>query len=227
MQILKDILEIFFPFRCHICRQQTNFNQVLCGKCCKSLKHALHKPELVSDTVCDFGVYTLSQYNSLVADVIRLIKYRPSKKILKELEQIIANNNLLNSWPKEKKIFIPVPLSSKRLNSRGFNQAERLARTFAEVAGGIYSPALIRSRHARPQAECDAEERLVNLDDAFALADALNKNRFSGKSLVIVDDVATTGTTIKKCYEQLRQLKPSSICALVVTHSFLQKESRS
>jgi predicted amidophosphoribosyltransferase len=102
-----------------------------------------------------------------------------------------------------------------------------LARTFAAVSKGIYSPALTRTRNTRPQAECGAEERLKNLDGAFALARDLKKSCFVKKKLVIVDDVATTGTTVSKCFEQLRKLKPASISALVVTHSFLQKEARS
>lgn len=226
MKFLKDFLEIFFPFNCHICQQETGFNQVLCQKCRTGIKQALHRPELVKDTICNFKVFTLSQYNSLVADVIRLIKYRPSKKMLEELQKIIKNSDFLCNWRKEQKVFIPVPLSKNRLNARGFNQAELLGRTFAAIAEGVYSPVLNRIRDTRPQAECDAEERLKNLNSAFELADGLKKECFSGKHLVIIDDVATTGTTISKCYEKLQNLNPASICALVVTHSFLQKESR-
>ncbi|MDN5278243.1 MAG: hypothetical protein PWR01_2208 [Clostridiales bacterium] len=220
MRVLKDFFEAFFPFRCHACSKLTNFNQVLCLVCQKRLLQALHEPKLVEDTICEFPVFTLSSYDSFVSDVIRMIKYRPSRKLLDHLHHAIGQKSLLRPMVNRQKIFVPVPMHRLRRGKRGFNQAEVIAETFAELSANLFSPALTRIVSTRPQAECDEEERFTNLDNAFALEKGLVASSFKGKDIVIVDDVATTGTTIKKCSEQLALLKPARISALVVTHSF-------
>jgi ComF family protein len=165
-------------------------------------------------------VQTLSKYDSFISDVIKLIKYRPSRKLLNLLVAQIESEDLLEKFKKKPHIFVPVPMHRKRLKVRGFNQAEVLAAGFAEMTGGHFSPVLIRNFATKAQASCVEEERLTNLDQAISLAKGVDKTAFIGKTIIIVDDVATTGTTLNTCKISLEKLKPRKIIGLVVSHSF-------
>lgn len=220
MRILYDLLEAIFPFRCHVCQAETSFGTVLCQGCEKKLGQALRPPVAFSDTVCEFPVFTLSEYDAMVADVIRLIKYRPSKKLIRFIEKAIVKQNLLLGFASSADIFIPVPMHRARRDERGFNQAEEFAGIMAHACGARFSPALERVVATIPQASCSEEERLTNLDRAISLAPGLIPSMFQGKRLILVDDVATTGTTLDRCHKQLSRLHPASIEALVVSHSY-------
>jgi len=218
--LLKDFGSAFLPYACHRCKVSTDFGIVFCADCHEKLVTALHPPRLIDDTRCDFAVYTLSSYNSLVADMIRIIKYRPSAKLLKVLTAACQKHGDLKSLIKHDDIIIPVPMHCQRQSQRGFNQAEYLAKNFAQTGSCHFSPALLRTRATRPQADCSEEERRDNLENAFTLDKKLQQNAFAKKRLILVDDVATTGSTLQICADQLKRLKPAEISALVVAHSY-------
>lgn len=220
MKIISDLIETFFPFRCHVCAELTNLGQVLCGGCTVKLANSLRKPFAVLDTICEIEIYALSEYDSFVADIIKLIKYRPSKRLIGHLRAVVLEKSLLNNFVAQTAIFVPVPMHKSRLKTRGFNQAELIADFMATISQNHFSPAIERIVATKPQAECDERERAENLDGAFSLCSGLIKEDFKGKEIVIIDDVATTGTTIEKCRMQLEKLRPAKISALVISHSF-------
>jgi ComF family protein len=92
----------------------------------------------------------------------------------------------------------PVPLHPKRLKNRGFNQSLYLAQAFPETP--LAREALVRTRNTPPQMELKAKERRDNVKRAFAVPDpALVK----GKNVLLVDDLYTTGSTVKECAKVL------------------------
>ncbi len=213
-------LSIFFPFKCHVCSNDTKWGNVLCGSCSSILADKIDNPFLVSDVKTEIPVYTLSSYSQEISDVIKIIKYKPSRKLLVQLIEIIYHKNLDFKFAKPVDVFIPVPLHRERLKNRGFNQAEILAIAFADSSMSDSSNALLRTRNTKPQAHCDEKERLTNLNNAFSLNSTLIKEMFKNKHLCLVDDVATTGTTINLCANTLLELSPASVSALVLSHSF-------
>jgi len=225
LRLVKDLGSAFMPFTCHHCRTSTDFGLVLCPDCQKKLATALHAPRLVEDTRCDFRVYTLSSYNSIVSDVIRIVKYRPSPRLLKILVASCQQHGQLKTLLRPDDLVVAVPMHATRLCKRGFNQAAELASGIAQTAGCQFQPILQRVRATRPQADCNEEERSENLKDAFALDSSLPVGNLKKKRIILVDDVATTGSTLQLCADKLKELKPAEICALVVSHSYKQKAS--
>ena len=223
LRLLKDLGSAFMPFACHHCRASTDFGLVLCPDCQKKLATALHAPRLVEDTRCDFSVYTLSNYNSIVSDVIRIVKYRPSPKLFKILVTSCQQNGQLKNLLKPDDLLVAVPMHGARLCERGFNQAAELAAGIARTTGCQLQPLLKRVRATRPQADCNEEERNENLKGAFTLDSSLLAGSLKKRRIILVDDVATTGSTLQLCANKLRELKPAEICALVVSHSYRQK----
>lgn len=222
MFLLKKIFNLsfgcFFPFSCHLCSKETPVFDIICPDCLKKIEENLTSPELIDDVECEFPIYSFSHYNSFIADAIRIIKYRPSQKLLKVL--VGKTEGLSGSLFSSNDILVPVPMHQEREFKRGFNQAAMIAKIISERHKTFFSSALIRTTNTRPQADCDQSERLKNLDNKIKVHPQLIVSEFCDKNIVIVDDVATTGTTLQKCYEQLILLRPKSIKAVVLSHSF-------
>lgn len=218
-QWLKDLIEVFFPFSCHCCGRVTEWGIVLCGACREDAGQAIRSPREIFDVIPGLRIWTLSDYEGVISRVVKAVKYRPSKKLLREIAPLAKSVLSGADLKKLGDVLIPVPLSDKRRETRGFNQAEMLARAFAEGVGVPVSRAVIRSRDTRPQADCNVEERQSNLTGAFALAPGIVPATFSGKRLILVDDVATTGATLHECARPLADMRPERIIGLVLSHS--------
>ncbi len=96
---------------------------------------------------------------------------------------------------------VPVPLHRRRLRQRGFNQAAVLGRYLAGWTGvPLIGDGLMRTKDVPPQASLDSKERRRNVRGAFAVR---RRRNVSGRVLILVDDVFTTGATVSACCEAL------------------------
>lgn len=112
---------------------------------------------------------------------------------------------------------IPLPLSAQRLQSRGFNQAWELVKALARQSGTAAAAdagLLLRIRDTAPQARLGRAARLRNLKGAFA-ADPLRVGEIRGRSVLLVDDVMTSGASLFTAAEALREAGASAVSAVV------------
>lgn len=189
------------------------------------------------------GVWVAALYDEkLVAEAIKSFKYRFIFDLSENLSKllIISINNLLSQarisgaglvagldWRDFKKaremplallnfkenLIMPVPLAKKRLRWRGFNQSELLAERFAVYYNlEINKSSLIRLKHKKPQAKLSEKERLENVKNCFAWqGDNLN-----GRNIILIDDVATTGSTLNQCAKVLKAAGAGEVWGLAV-----------
>jgi ComF family protein len=108
-------------------------------------------------------------------------------------------------------LLAPVPLHPKRLKHRGFNQALFLAQAFP--AAPLAREAVIRTRHTVPQVGLNPKERQDNVKGAFAVP---NPQLVKGKNLLLIDDLFTTGSTVRECARVLRQAGARQVEVLTV-----------
>lgn len=108
---------------------------------------------------------------------------------------------------------VPVPLHPVRLRERGYNQAEALASVVSKQTGAPVSPCLQRVRYTLTQTQFDRVQRRRNLRGAFALRKSTG---VSGKRLLLIDDVLTTGSTLHECAAVLLDHGARSVRALTV-----------
>ncbi|WP_147425011.1 ComF family protein [Hydrogenivirga caldilitoris] len=141
------------------------------------------------------------RYESTLAEVIRLIKFRSVKPLAYTLGERISGH--LGDFLEEAKpdILTYVPVHSWRLWSRGFDHN----RVLLEGAGVKYDSLLLRRKHSKPLAYYEREKRFVTVKDAFGVRKEL-ADRVEGKKILVFDDVLTTGATSTTICELLLSL---------------------
>jgi ComF family protein len=126
----------------------------------------------------------------------------------------------------ESLVVIPVPMSPGKRRARGFNQAEAIAQAFlsTQPSGRIQldTASLIRTRETTSQTGLTRHQRRANLRGAFAVSD---RARIKARSVLIVDDVMTTGTTAGECARVLRRAGAEQIFVATVARATREVES--
>jgi ComF family protein len=134
------------------------------------------------------------------------------------LALLIAEHLFLSGKNKEEiwqnSILIPIPLDKKKLKSRGYNQAEELAKELSKILKvPVISNNLIKTRVTLPQVELSAEKRGQNLKNAFLVK---SPEQIKGKKIFLVDDVYTTGSTMEECSRVLRDAAAKQVWGIVI-----------
>ncbi|MBW2094224.1 MAG: ComF family protein [Deltaproteobacteria bacterium] len=149
--------------------------------------------------------------------VIHLFKYAGRSGLVTFLGPLLAS--FARQWtPAEKvSLVMPVPLHPRRLRERGFNQSQLLAGYVAAVLGtGLDFLSLRRVKYTLPQTGLGKTERRKNVRQAFALK---MPGQVSGRTVLVVDDVATTGNTLDECARVLLKAGAEKVLALVVART--------
>lgn len=133
-----------------------------------------------------------------ILQCIHALKYDNRPELAGPLARYLVAAFHLDDWKSvapQIDMVIPVPIHAERRAERGYNQAELLADFFCRQVGLSLRPELIeRTRHTRQQVGLNARERGENVENAFRAAPVV-----SGRTLLLVDDVYTTGSTLRAC----------------------------
>jgi ComF family protein len=115
-------------------------------------------------------------------------------------------------------VLVPVPLHSSKRRERGFNQSELVARyALKQMASGMeFAPVLKRHRATHSQVGLTREERIANMRDAFRVIDPAS---VKGRTVIVVDDVMTTGTTVSECARVLKKAGAERVFAATVART--------
>ena len=218
-----DLLDLVFPKRCVLCGA---FGKYICNNC-------FSKIEFVEKPVCPVcqrqaiggkthpkcagkfrpdGLVIACRYKGAIKLAIRKVKYKWVYDIEKILVDLLASQIWKFDLPKNL-ILVPIPLYKNRKNWRGFNQAEILAKTLAKKFKVGYSAILFRNRETKTQVGLSREERKKNIKGAFSLSQGANVN---GRDFLLVDDVYTSGATIREAAKVLKSSGARNVWAMAV-----------
>ena len=160
---------------------------------------------------------TLSHFqNPAMRALIHEAKFHGSK-LAYVLLSILLDIYLNENTQKQKyDAIIPIPLSAERMRERGYNQVYEviLQSNFARDIG-IEHKILTRTRHTQPQTSLEKKQRQKNLIDAFSVT---LPETITGKHILLIDDVVTTGTTFRTAKAELLRYSPKTITCLALAH---------
>lgn len=188
------LLDCVFPKRCIGCGQ---WDCYLCVQCLKTVNSAsLHRNTYTQTTGIQY-LFFLNTYQDhpLLQKAIHELKYG----FIKELG-IVLGKELAKHVPHHYDYVIPIPLHKRRLRERGFNQSAIIAKQLSIPL----LPGLHRKHYTTPQAQLNREQRLTNVQQAFAIVSNFSI-QLHGAHILLVDDVYTTGTTMNTCATLLYQ----------------------
>jgi len=153
-------------------------------------------------------------FDSPVQNALHTLKYRRNVGIGDALAVQMRDFVRSLEWPAD--LLVPVPLGKKRLKERGYNQVGLVARSLAYEIGLDYAPqALQKSRETRSQVGLTLSQRWENVRDAYQ-ADPEAVKR---KSILLMDDVATTGSTIQACADALLSAGARDVYAITIARA--------
>lgn len=210
--LTNNLLDFVFPPVCANCKKP---GQLLCADCLAKItwlkepicahcgrvvikktercSACLHTPLHPVDPVKAAVIFA-----EPIPTVIHQLKYNGCFALAKPLADLMVD--AWTKWQMPVDLVVGVPLHPLREKKRGYNQSDLLARHFCErVNVAEDKRALRRVRHTSPQVSLGASERIVNVANAF-VADS---SKVTGKDILLIDDVCTTGSTLKAAAEAL------------------------
>lgn len=229
-RITKEVLRFLLPWACAGCRAAMRCldDDGFCGRCWLRIKR-------IDGTICercgapliDGGATCYScrempnglliraavTFSGPLRPAIHRFKYggRPS---------LVRSFGVLLDWawaryPQIHKtdLILPVPVYRSTLRKRGYNQAALLAHALAQGANRLFCEPLVRTKRTKPQFALNREERQANLFGAFSIP---NPVVIKGKTALLIDDICTTGSTLKECSRVLRKAGARQVMALVL-----------
>jgi len=217
-------LDCLFPRLCVGCGRIGSY---LCDRCQRRLEHLYGplcprcgqpQPSGMLCTSCvSFGsdisaIRSVFRFDGVIRRAIIDLKYHNLRAIVPTLSVFMAAR--LSDEDFAADLIVPVPLHPKRLRHRGYNQSALLAKELGVLQQiAVAECALARIRDSDSQVHSrDAESRRRNVVGAFACTDAT----VSGKRILVVDDVCTTGATLEACATALRAAGSSEVWGLTV-----------
>ena len=263
MANLKDsILDIFFPRHCLGCKILLSDETLsyICRTCLKNIPLAkgfacaFCKSPVRGGKTCVFCakanhldqlLVATSYENPLVENVIKTTKYRFVRSLASDMASLMSDYlKKKAAWLDSDNsiIIVPVPLHRRRLNWRGFNQAEIIALEIAGSFGWLSVPDMLkRTCNQRPQAYMpDRLSRIDNMRNVFELQGkyqgreyrgrpsvnwpSVNLIPLVGKTILLIDDISTTGSTLNDCARALKGAGAKEIIGFVFARGKLDKK---
>lgn len=170
---------------------------------------ALYTPQRYGDIT-----YLLPYQHPAVTAAIHLNKYHCHRHAQQLLATVLTL--YLQSNTRVPHVILPIPLSGKRLRRRGYNQVHEVLKLSARTTSHItISTSLSRRRHTPAQTTLTRSKRLTNLQDAFAVK---KPSHIDGHHLILLDDVVTTGATLRAAKAALLPHHPASITCVALAH---------
>jgi ComF family protein len=226
--------EVFFAPICSGCLGRIPFvRSPYCQLCGRPLRGARTDTVgvAVRDTVvcrdCASGgrFFTLARavgvYDGVLKDFVHAIKFHGRRELVEGIGVLMARVAAREKAMRTSQLLVPVPLHPKRLAERGYNQAELLARTVGSCLGLPTRTALARSILTGEQNKLGRRQRHDNLRGAFVVPHPIE---VAGKSILLVDDVITTGATANECSRALLRAGAATVRVLAAAVAPLEEE---
>jgi ComF family protein len=240
MRLLSELIEIIYPPKCHVCLDflddEERKSPDICDNCYSAFPLLTHPicsicgvpfaSKVEEDHQCERCIRTRPFYDELrspylyqdtIMEAIHRLKYSGKSYLARSMGRLLAD--FLKDWRGDidSMIMMPVPLHKKKLRQRGFNQSVLLVKEIIrliDIKADYFT--LRRIRYTETQTGLTLEERRKNVKGAFEVT---GKANLKGKSVIMVDDVATTGNTINECARMLKKAGCERVLGLTLART--------
>lgn len=244
MSIFSQFIDLVYPPRCSICEkfiwknrakkdQQEllfckpcfdGFSEIispLCPTCGMPFASDVEEDHLCEDCIRKRPFYDAARapylYEGGIMEAIHQFKYAGKTHLASSLGRLMTS--FARKWVDKTHSYLmmPVPLHPKRLRERGFNQSLVLARYAAPLLGAeLDFLSLRRIRYTPPQTGLKMTERGKNVRRAF---DIMDRKAVKGRTILLVDDVTTTGNTLNECARMLKRAGSQEVLCLTLART--------
>jgi competence protein ComFC len=228
----------FFPTSCKACGRllEERGERVLCRGCldeivpvrptacprCGRSFEGEAEPHLCGDCLTEPPAFTVNRscapYRGRLKDALLLFKYRKYRPLGRDLARFVHETHRRDEdlWAGVDAL-VPVPLHPLRARERGYNQAAVLARELGRLRGLECDGKILRKvRNAPPQTSLERAGRLMSVRGAYRVE---RPDRVRGRTLMLVDDVCTTGSTLRECAAVLAAAGAKEVRAITVARA--------
>lgn len=229
-KLFRTFIDWLFPPVCAGCGKE---GEVFCPECLATLR-LIKQPNcrycgasLDKAGICAYcsermppykEVFTYAAYSGSLREGILSMKYQKNFWLGEVFSQLLIQALETKKWPID--IVMPIPLGEEKLEERGYNQAALLSAPIAKHFGWIHDQrSLMRIKEIRSQVALSREQRFENVRFAF-LAEHAKK---SGQTVLLVDDVFTTGATLSDAARALRSAGYDEIYAITLAKAAIRK----
>jgi ComF family protein len=231
--MLRHLLDFIWPAQCVACEAACDNQPPLCDECsadlsrlqgeagCEWCAYPLNAPDDPCPRCEGRGLTPINRVGRLtvfqdpVRGMVHRMKYSKAWPLAEYLADRLVAHEPVKAILTETERFVPIPLHPIRQIQRGYNQAEVIARRLGMKCDVHVVEPLVRTRQTETQANLHAQhDRAANVQGAF---DLLDHTDVSGKHITLVDDVMTTGSTLRVAARTLMKAKPASVSALVIS----------
>lgn len=225
--LAKNLVNLVYPLHCAVCQKALDpeAEAPVCSYCLTLIRRtpephcvSCGKPADTTGCVCDDCLsdppaFSFARsaciYDGAMKELIHQFKYRGKLSLAVTLSDIMAcylkdNDHLIKGVDR----IIFVPIGSDRLRKRGFNQSKVIAQHMSEIFAIPLDDCLEKCSHTKSQNELSREDRLANLKGSFRIKKGAS---LQGLTMLMVDDVMTTGATLGECAKVLKSAGAAEI----------------
>ena len=221
---IKSLEDWLFPHYCAICGAKLRADErAVCLHCLASMPltgYHLWKENPVEKLF--WGKFPLERATAWIAyqrgtpyaKIIHQFKYRGRKTLAVDMGRMMAADLQKSGFFENIDFIVPVPLHSRRLRMRGYNQSEMLAKGVSEITQiPVLNDVIERTHYTETQTKKSGTERAENMKESFRVTDA---SHIVGKHVLLVDDVVTTSSTLTACGDALQAVEGIRLSVLAL-----------
>lgn len=196
---------------CYLCRENYAEN-FICPDCYEEIVVVDKKYEKDIENIDE--IYVSTFYNRYIKEKVMDFKFHDKVFLYQPFGKIMVDT-LKNIGYEDIDLIIPIPIYKDRMNDRGYNQSELLAKYIGDSLNIAYDFNIIEKiRNTKPQSTLELLDRRKNLEKSFSIK---NTEGLKDKKILLVDDVITTGTTIKEVGKLFKNTGVKSISCMILS----------
>ena len=208
-RIIKPFVDFLYPPNCVFCDLVLrDAREIICESCWDSIPRYSQEGGIIQELREKIGeglmladAFAPWEFDTKMQYLIHQLKYNHHKRISQEFGRRMHQALCESMFGQDIDLIVPVPLHKSRRRKRGYNQSELIALSLAGyMSVPVDTSCITRTVNTQSQTRLDIHQRMSNVNNAF---DVANPERIRDRSVLLIDDVITTGATMNACAAQL------------------------